>query len=123
MRELGLRRVLRSRKLCNSVTKIRTSKIPNINFDADNFYEMIDWQNVVVTLPPLLHDVADDVIWRAINELKEHNFFWKRVAQYPMSHSSRAVKRMIKLITMHPAKFVAKKAETVTLKQPYKFEK
>ena len=49
--ELGRRRVLRSRKLFNSVTNIRIFKIPNINFDADNFCDMIDWQNVEVTPP------------------------------------------------------------------------
>ena len=64
IRELVLGRVLRSRKLCNSVTNkfIGTFKIANINFDADNFYDMVDWQNVMVTPLPLLHDVADDVI-------------------------------------------------------------
>ena len=35
---------------------------------------------------------------------------------------TQAVERMIKL-KLHPAKFVAKKLETVTLKQPYKVEK
>ena len=44
VRELGLRRVLRSRKLCEgpALTKIRAFKIPKINFDADLYYEMID---------------------------------------------------------------------------------
>ena len=44
VRELGFRIVLRSRKLCEGpLTKIRAFKVPKINFDADIYYEMIDW--------------------------------------------------------------------------------
>ena len=107
IQELGLRKVLRSRKLCNSVTNIKACKIPNINFDADNFYDMIEWQNVVVTLTPLLHDIAADVIWRAINkgtqilsgnELLNSPFY------------TQAVERMIKLVTTASSKVCSQKS-------------
>ena len=63
VRELGLRRVLHSRKLCKGpLTKIRAFKVPKINFDADIYYEMIDWQNVEMAPPPLLHDFTNDEI-------------------------------------------------------------
>ena len=62
-RELELRRVLRSRKLCEGpLTKIRAFKVPKINFDADIYYEMIDRQNVEVTPHPFLHDFTNDEI-------------------------------------------------------------
>ena len=94
IRELGLRRVLRLRKLCNSVTNVRTFEIPNVNFDADNFYDMIDWQNVV-TPPPLLHDVADDVIWRAVNEGTQ---ILSGNELLNIQCHTQAVERMIKLL-------------------------
>ena len=69
VRELGLRRVLRFGKLCEGpLTKIRAFKVPKINFDADIYYKMIDWQNVEVTPSPLLHDFTNNEIDIAIVE-------------------------------------------------------
>ena len=116
IRELGLRRVLRSRKLRNSVTNIRIFKIPNIKFDSDNFYDMIDWQNVVVTPFPLLHDVT----WRAINKGTQISC-GNELLNIPCH--TQAVERMIKLVTPASSKVCGKTSETVTLKQPYKVEK
>ena len=112
--ELGIRKVLRSRKLCNSVTNIRTSKIPNINFDADNFCDMIDWQNAVVTPPPLLHDVAnkcDDVIWKAINEGTQISS-GNELLNIPCH--TQAVQRMIKLVTTASTKICGQKSRDGT---------
>ena len=107
IRELGLRKVLHSRKLCNSVTILRTFKIPNINFDADNFYHMIDWQNVVVTPPPLLHDVADDVIWTAVNEGTQISS-GNELLNIPCH--TQAIERMIKLVTTASSKVCGQKS-------------
>ena len=91
------------------MTNIRTFKIPNINFDADNFYDMIDWQNVVVTPPPLLHDVAnkcDDVIWRAVNEGTQI-LSGNELLNIPFH--TQAVQRMIKLVTTASSKVCVQK--------------
>ena len=88
--ELGLRRVLRSRKLCEGpLTKIRAFKLPKINFDADMYYEMIDWKNVEVTPPPLHHDFTNDEIDKAIVEGNPLLLGSKLLNIYSMSHSSR----------------------------------
>ena len=84
--------MLRSRKLCNSVTNVRTFKTTNIKFDSDNFYDMIDWQNVVVTPPPLLHDVT----WRAIDKGTQISC-GNELLNIPCH--TQAVERMIKLVT------------------------
>ena len=120
IRELGLRRVLRSRKLSNSVTNTKTFKIPNINFDADNFCDMIDWQNVEVTPPPLLYDAADDVIRRAINE-ETKILSANELLNIPCH--TQAVERIIKLVTTASSKVCGQKNRDGYLKQPYKVEK
>ena len=95
--ELGLRTVLRSRKLCEGpLTKIRGFKVPKISFDADIYYEMIDWQNVEVTPPPLLHDFTNDEIDKAI---VEGNPLMLGIKLNIPCHT-QAVERMIKLVTV-----------------------
>ena len=94
VRELGLRRVLRSRKLCEgSLTKI--------NSDADIYYEMIDWQNVAVTPPPLLHDFTNDEIDKAIVE-GNPLLLGSKLLNIPCH--TQAVERMIILVTVASGK-------------------
>ena len=102
VRELGLRRVLRSRKLCKGpLTKIRAFKVPKINFDADIYYEMIDWQNVEVTPPPLLHDFTNDEIDKAIVE-GNPLLLGSKLLNIPCH--TQAVERVIKLVTVASSK-------------------
>ena len=61
IRELGLRRVLKAGKIEAEHGKgVRLLKIPKINFDATAYYDLIDWQNILITSPPLLFDVTHD---------------------------------------------------------------
>ena len=97
VRELGLRRVLRSRKLCEGpLTKIRAFKVPKINFDADIYYEMIDWRNVEATPPPL-HVFTNDEIDKAI---VEGNLLLLGSKLLNIPCYTQAVERMIKLVTV-----------------------
>ncbi|KAB0804159.1 hypothetical protein PPYR_01129, partial [Photinus pyralis] len=52
IRELGLRRVLKARK--EARVGVREYIIPPLNFQANDYVEMIYWQNVKVTEPPVL---------------------------------------------------------------------
>ena len=100
--ELGLKRVLPSRKLCKGpLTKIRAFKLSKINFDADMYYEMIDWQNVELTPPPLLHDFTNDEIDKAI---VEGNPLLLGSKLLNISCHPQAVERMIKLVTVASSK-------------------
>ena len=49
IRELGLRQILKAR-LEKSCT-LRQFKIPKLNFDAGEYFDLIDWQDTTITDP------------------------------------------------------------------------
>lgn len=52
VRKMALKRILRARSL-RKTTKVRIFKAPPINFAAKNYYDMIDWDMLKITEPPL----------------------------------------------------------------------
>lgn len=58
IRELAMRRILRSRS--EPMQGIRVFNIPPLNFNATDYIDIIDWQQAVVTEPPLTVHVAED---------------------------------------------------------------
>lgn len=94
IRELGLRRILQARKMASQETKIkvRTFEIPTINFDANDYTEMINWQRVTRTEPPTFRNIADEDLEDAIRT--------KRIFEIPkFPCHTQAVERGIKLVT------------------------
>ena len=59
--ELGLRRILKARLEKSST--LRQFKIPKLNFDASDYFDLIDWQDTTVTTvtlePPLTVIVSE----------------------------------------------------------------
>ena len=55
IRALELRRVLRSRNECQQKHRIRN---PELNFAANDYIDLIDWQNVTVTEPPVISTLS-----------------------------------------------------------------
>ncbi|KAK4876872.1 hypothetical protein RN001_009378 [Aquatica leii] len=55
VRELGLRRILKCRRRASSRNQgiIRVFQVPKLNFKAEEYIDMIDWQSSEVTEPPL----------------------------------------------------------------------
>ncbi|GBM99285.1 hypothetical protein AVEN_80612-1 [Araneus ventricosus] len=60
IRELAVRRILgaREKKTKNS-GGLRFFKLPNLNFEAADYIDLIDWSNRVVTEPPLAMHIKD----------------------------------------------------------------
>jgi hypothetical protein len=54
IRALGFRRILRSRNECRQENGIREFVIPKLRFGANDYIDMIDWQNIKVTAPPVI---------------------------------------------------------------------
>ena len=97
IRELGLRRVLKARKIEAEHGKgVRLFKIPKINCDATAYYDLIDWQNILITSPPLLFDVTHDDIKRTITQ---RTSFTLPVELTRVPCHTEAVERTIKLVT------------------------
>src|SRR6266568_2931266 len=102
IRELGLRRILRAR---SEKYGLRMFSIPTLNFNAQNYMDMIDWQNTPVTEPPLLAEVPVDSIEMLVasGEIPVMDF-----PKYPCH--TQAVERCVKLITEASASVCGEKA-------------
>ena len=97
IRELGLRKVLKARKIEAGHGKgVRLFKIPKINFEATAYYDLTDWQNILITSPPLLFDVTNDDIKRTITQ---RTSFKLPVELTGIPCHTQAVERRIKLVT------------------------
>ena len=59
IRELGMRRILRAR---SEKYGIRQFSVPKLNFDANDYISIIDWQKTEVSDPPLLAHISQDDI-------------------------------------------------------------
>jgi len=79
--------------------------IPTLNFNAQNYMDMIDWQNTPVTEPPLLAEVPVDSIEMLVasGEIPVMDF-----PKYPCH--TQAVERCVKLITEASASVCGEKA-------------
>ena len=57
IRALGLRRILRSRNECKE-TGVREFDIPKLNFSAIDYIDLIEWQNLNITEPPVISTLS-----------------------------------------------------------------
>lgn len=57
IRELGLRRILKARLEKRST--LREFSVPKLNFDANEYFELVNWQEAEITEPPLTADVSE----------------------------------------------------------------
>ena len=60
IRELGLRRIMRARASNTRLSGVRCFEVPPLNFDAEEYFDMIDWQKCVVTEPPVTKSISDE---------------------------------------------------------------
>ena len=90
IRELAWRRVLKARSQSSEV--VRQFKLPEINFDAEDYVAMINWQSVTVTEPPLTRDIPETELRKNIENKARLEF-----KKFPCH--TQCVERMIKLVT------------------------
>ncbi|KAK0066937.1 hypothetical protein Bpfe_003672 [Biomphalaria pfeifferi] len=93
IRELALRRILKSRKQ-KRTSSVRSFCVPLINFEATSYIDMIDWQKTSITEPPIVMDIDDDTFLIMIREEDTPRLDF---ARYPCH--TQSVERHIKLVT------------------------
>lgn len=71
VRELGLRRILQSRTKSQQ-RGIRVFKVPHLNFEAQDYIDLITWSDCVVTEPPLTMAITVDDLRKFINNDDVH---------------------------------------------------
>lgn len=81
-------------KLRAIVTNIRPFIIPQINFDADYYVDLIDWQKNKITCPPLLQNLEVDDLK---NMISRSSVTIIDIAAFPCH--TQSVERCVKLVT------------------------
>nr|CAH7763285.1 unnamed protein product [Callosobruchus chinensis] len=91
VRELGLRRILKSRSAAHSEI-IRQFTVPKLNFNATDYTELINWMEVDVTPPPVLANITNEGLKLFIENNDTLEF-----PRFPCH--TQAVERCVKLVT------------------------
>lgn len=91
-RELGLRRIIEARK--NTTRSIRVFKLPQLNFSATDYVDMIIWAESQVTSPPLFSHITDEDLIDMMEKLKPIDITF---SSFPCH--TQAVERCVKLVT------------------------
>lgn len=91
IRVLGWRRILKARKSKNQ-GEVRRFKVPPIKFNAQNYFDMIEWQDDI-TEPPLTKDISET----QLEELIKSQEAYQGLTDLPCH--TQAVERLIKLVT------------------------
>jgi hypothetical protein len=94
VRELGLRRILKSRKSVYNSAQLRQFKVPLLNFDSLDYVDIIDWQNTEIHPPPILDDITEEEL---IILIKHDETPIVSFSRFPCH--TQAVERCIKLVT------------------------
>ena len=91
IRQLGWRRIKKVREQSKGKT-IRTFQIPDLNFEAEMYFDIINWRKVNLTELPLTCSISDDEINHLISSKEKNNF------PHLPCHT-QAMKRCVKLVT------------------------
>jgi len=96
VRELGLRRILKARS--QQPVGVRKFTVPALNYDSANYIEMIDWQSIALTEPPLIANVPDSLIIDMVRSGES------QIVDFPrFPCHTQAVERCVKLVTQASA--------------------
>lgn len=90
IQELALRRIIKARTAKKS-NSLRVFKPPKLNFSAQDYTEIIVWQECEISAPPVLRNISDDDLRRKLNEKS------LEVVDFPCH--TQSVERCVKLVT------------------------
>ena len=75
--------------------KIRTFKVPTLDFGAKRFYDIIDWDSIELTVTPLIVQLSEAEIEANIASSAPHT----SPTVYGMPCHTQAVERLVKVVT------------------------
>lgn len=95
IRELGYRRILKARNQpLVPRENLRTFKLPSINFEAQDYTELVDWTKCKLTPPPMLAKITTEHIATLLEDKALPEFEYLKFPCHTQS-----VERCIKLVT------------------------
>lgn len=89
-RQKAVHKILQSRKEASRNKVVRVFKVPSLNYDADDWTDVINWDEADICEPPLTHKLSND----EIRNFEEEPF---KVPKYPLH--TQSVERCIRLVT------------------------
>lgn len=92
IKELALRRILKARKTTKG-KKVREFVVPELNFEANYYYDLIDWTTEKIFEPPFTSKYSDNEIW---DKIMSENI---DICIERLPCHTQAVERAIKLVT------------------------
>ncbi|KAK3925274.1 MAU2 chromatid cohesion factor-like protein [Frankliniella fusca] len=103
VRKVALDRLLAAREEQTDTVNgwVRYNKVPKLNFKAKNYYDMIDWNTITLTVPPVLRSASNSelITWLSRDTAEVWQF-----CEFP-SHTV-AVERTVKLVTEASSKII-----------------
>ena len=94
IQELGLRRIMKARAAKPNIRTQRFKVPTNLNFNAGEHYEVIDWSELAITEPPVVNAMTDTELWQFIRMDETPTKFFPK---FP--YHTQAVERLIKGVT------------------------
>lgn len=92
IKELALRRILKARR--NKKDGLRVFKVPKLNFDAEDYVDLINWNDCEITEPPLTMQISSDQLESLI---RKEDVLPITFGKFPCH--TQAVERCVKLVT------------------------
>ncbi|GBN91769.1 hypothetical protein AVEN_21215-1 [Araneus ventricosus] len=105
IRDLGYRRILKARQIVPKKKTVRNFVPPEINFQASDYIEIINWNSCVVYPPAMLRGLSEDDIKSLFNS---DTTPIREVQKLPCH--TQAVERCIKLVTEDSIKVCGREA-------------
>ena len=99
--ESAFRRILKAR--AEKQTVLREFVVPKLNLDANEYFELINWQDTEITEPPLTADAPEADTRSFVKSGRQSTIEFER---FPCH--TQAVERCVKIVTEASWLFVAK---------------
>lgn len=97
IRNIAVEKILKVRETSVN-NKIRYFKEPKLNFDAKKYYDVIDWEHVEITEPPILRNYSASDLWDMANYYNDSSVIYTSESRKLPCHN-QAVERCIKVVT------------------------
>ncbi|GBM81797.1 hypothetical protein AVEN_145963-1 [Araneus ventricosus] len=115
IRELGYRRILKARQIVPKKKTVRNFVPPKINFQASDYFEIINWNSYVVYPPPMPQDLSEDDTKSLISS---DTMPIREIEKFPCH--PRSVERCIKLVTEASNKVCGHETRDVYIRETLK---
>ena len=94
VRELGLRRIMKARAAKPNIRTRRFKEPTNFNFNAGEYYEVIDWSELAIAEPPVVNAITDTELWQFIRMNETPTILFPKLPCH-----TQVVERLVKVVT------------------------